>query len=121
LTVIVRQELNFLAKKYKIMIVFLDSGIVGLASSPRRDGEVFSCKQWILKLIARSAYVVSSDLCDYEVRRGLILASFPKGEKQGIENLNKLKEIVDFLPVTTTNVNHLSRFIQAQEWQHITF
>ena len=76
------------------MIIFLDTGILGLASSPRNDGDVFACKQWLFQLIARSAYVVTSDICDYEVRRGLLLASFKNGEKQGIEKLNKLKEIV---------------------------
>ncbi len=123
--------------------------------------------------IARGVFVVTSDICDYEVRRSLILASFSDNKEEGIQNLSDLQEIIDFLPVTqevlcqaaylwassrrqgqptadaktldadviiaaqcqllqqeypgqaltiaTTNVNHLSRFINAQEWQEITF
>jgi len=155
------------------MIVFLDTGVLGLASSPKNSGDVFACKQWLFHLIARGVFVVTSDICDYEVRRSLILASFRDNKEEGIQNLTDLQEIIDFLPVTqealrqaaylwassrhqgqptadsktldadviiaaqcqllqqeypgqtltiaTTNVNHLSRFIDAQEWQEITF
>jgi hypothetical protein len=51
------------------MIVFLDSGVLGLLSSPYQQGEARECGEWLYKLLARSVYVVSSDICDYEVRR----------------------------------------------------
>lgn len=153
------------------MIVFLDTGVLGLISSPKRSESVLACEQWLLQLIARSVYVVTSNICDYEVRRSLILASFKDGKKRGLENLNNLQEIIDFLPVTTdalhlaaylwassrsqgkptadpktldadviiaaqcqlieqeypgqslmiatTNVKHLSQFIEAEEWQNL--
>jgi hypothetical protein len=53
------------------MIVFLDSGIIGLLSSPNDRELVVRCQSWLYRLLARSVYVVSSDICDYEVRRGL--------------------------------------------------
>ena len=56
------------------MIVFLDSGVLGLLSSPRDTGEAGDCKEWFFRLLSRSVYIVTSDLCDYEVRRGLILS-----------------------------------------------
>jgi hypothetical protein len=56
------------------MIVFLDSGIIGLLSSPNDRELALNCQSWLYRLLAKSVYVVSSDICDYEVRRGLELA-----------------------------------------------
>lgn len=82
------------------MIVFLDSGVLGLLSSPRDTGEAGDCKEWQFRLLARSVYFVTSDLCDYEVRRGLILASFSKPSVGGIDILDSLPEFIEFLPLT---------------------
>ena len=82
------------------MIVFLDTGILGLVSSPSNTGEAKECKQWLYRLLSRSAYVVTSDICEYEVRRSLLLASFTNPIVQGIENLDALQQVIDFLPLT---------------------
>lgn len=155
------------------MIAFLDTGILGLVSSPSKTGEAKECKQWLYHLLSRSAYLVTSDICDYEVRRTLILVSITKPKIQGIENLDALNQVIDFLPLTkslmkeaaqlwaaarsqriqtaenknidtdiiisaqwkllkaeypgqyiviaTTNVKHLKRFTEAQEWKNIKF
>jgi predicted nucleic acid-binding protein len=155
------------------MIICLDTGIIGILTSPSDRQEVIDCRNWLYALTARSAYFVSSDICDYEVRRSLILESFKHNKEQSIKDLNDLQQIVDFFPVTTeamrlaahlwansrsqgqatadpknldadviiaaqcqiiqqenpgqsliiatTNVNHLSRFLDAQEWQNINF
>ena len=155
------------------MIICLDTGILGILTSPNDRQEVIDCRNWLYQLTARGVYFVSSDICDYEVRRSLILESFKYNREQSIKKLNNLQEIVDFFPVTTnamrlaaylwatsrsqgqptadpktidadviiaaqcqllqqeypgqsliiatTNVNHLSRFIDAQEWQNIRF
>ena len=153
------------------MIVLLDTGVLGLVASPRNAGEAKECKQWLYNLLARSAYVATSDICDYEVRRGLKLASITNPKVKGIDNLDALQQVIDFLPLTkevmqkaaelwaearhqgiktaddknidadmiiiaqwqilkesypgqyiviaTTNVKHLSRFGEAQEWINI--
>lgn len=155
------------------MIICLDTGIIGILTSPSDRQEVIDCRNWLYGLTARGAYFVSSDICDYEVRRSLILESFKHNKEQSIKDLNDLQQIVDFFPVTTeamrlaahlwatsrsqgqatadpktldadviitaqcqiiqqenpgqsliiatTNVNHLSRFLDAQEWQNINF
>lgn len=82
------------------MIVFLDTGILGLICSPKNDGEAGECKDWLYKLLAKTIYVVTSDLCDYEVRRGMLLAARKKPKLSGLENLETLQQIIDFLPVT---------------------
>ena len=153
------------------MIVFLDTGVLGAISSPRQTGQVGQCQEWFYGLLARGVYVISSDLCDYEVRRGLLLNSIKTSTNQGLANLDRLENLIDFLPMTkpimrhaaqlwaisrsqgmptaesknidadviiaaqcqlfqqenigqnlvvaTTNVKHLSRFLQAQKWQNI--
>lgn len=82
------------------MIVFLDTGVLGLVSSPSNTGEAKECKQWLYHLLSRSAYVVTSDICDYEVRRSLLLASLTNPTVQGIENLDALQQFIDFIPLT---------------------
>jgi predicted nucleic acid-binding protein len=80
------------------MIVFLDSGIIGLLSSPNDRELAINCQSWLYRLLARSVYVVSSDICDYEVRRGLELALHKNPHVSGLSRLDALAQIVDFLP-----------------------
>lgn len=82
------------------MIVFLDTGVLGLVSSPSNKGDAKECKEWFYRLLARGIYVITSDICEYEVRRSLILASFINTIVQGIENLDELQQVIDFLPLT---------------------
>lgn len=157
------------------MIVFIDSGVLGLLSSPSNNPVVTACQEWLYSLLARGVYVISSEICDYEVRRGLILTSLTKTTKaSGLDILDGLAtNLIDFLPITktalrqaaqlwaesrsqgmptadtinidadviiaaqcqlmqeqqpgqylvvaTTNVKHLSRFVNAQKWQDISF
>ncbi|BAZ17627.1 hypothetical protein NIES4071_95070 [Calothrix sp. NIES-4071] len=74
------------------MIVFLDSGVLGLLSSPRQTGEAADCKEWFFRLLSKSVYIVTSDLCDYEVRRGLILSLLREPSVNGLKNLDSLSE-----------------------------
>jgi predicted nucleic acid-binding protein len=83
------------------MIVFLDSGVLGKLCNPNKKGEAAECENWLFGLLARGIYVVTSDICDYEVRRSLILESKKKSNINNVESLDELKEIVTFLPLTT--------------------
>jgi predicted nucleic acid-binding protein len=80
------------------MIVFLDSGIIGLLSSPNDRELAINCQSWLYRLLSRSVYVVSSDICDYEVRRGLELALHKNPHVSGLSRLDGLAQIIDFLP-----------------------
>ncbi len=57
------------------MIVLLDTGVLGMICNPNASEKILQCKRWFNHLLARSVYFVTSEICDYEVRRGLILAS----------------------------------------------
>jgi len=82
------------------MIVFLDTGILGLVCNPNQVLKATRCQTWLEQLLARGAYVVSSEICDYELRRGLILAKTTGKSSAGINKLNALRAVVDFFPVT---------------------
>ena len=153
------------------MIVFIDTGVLGLLSSPSDRQEVTHSQEWLYYLLARGVNIVSSDICDYEVRRGTLLKNELNLREQAINNLDDLYNLIDLLPVSqiilrksaqlwaetrrlglptadvenidvdviigatcqlleqeypgqrlvaaTTNVKHLSRFIQALNWTEI--
>jgi predicted nucleic acid-binding protein len=83
------------------MIVFLDSGILGLISSPNDRAEVTACQNWVFGLLAKGVYIVSSDICDYEIRRSLLLLETQQLTAISLDRLERWREIIDFLPLTT--------------------
>jgi hypothetical protein len=55
------------------MIVFIDSSILGKICNPNNSQEIIDIQRWLFKLLSRGVRVVSSDICDYEIRRSLLL------------------------------------------------
>jgi predicted nucleic acid-binding protein len=91
------------------MIVFIDTGVLGAISSPHKTGYVDDYQEWFYRLLARGVYVISSDLCDYEVRRGLILDAIGKPKHHGLANLDGLENLIDFLPITKPIMRHAAQ------------
>lgn len=83
------------------MIVFIDSGVLGILTNTHKTGEARDCEEWLYRLLARGIYVCSSELCDYEVRRSLILTSHKQSKIPSIQSLDELREIISFLPITS--------------------
>lgn len=83
------------------MIVFIDSGVLGLLTNPNKKGNPKECEDWLYSLLAKGVYVVSSDICDYEVRRSLLLESARKSHTNNINNLDELRAIIEFLKLET--------------------
>ncbi len=77
------------------MIVILDSGVLHTLVSTSKVKEVTDCQDWFYYLLSRSVLVVTSSLCNYEVKRELIR----RKKVKEINNLNQLKALIDFLPV----------------------
>ena len=82
------------------MIVFIDSSILGKICNPNTSTEIVDIQRWLFKLLGRGVRVVSSDICDYEIRRSLLLEQRRNSEIQGIEKLDESKDLIEFLPVT---------------------
>lgn len=79
------------------MIVILDSGVLHTLVTTSKVKEVTDCQNWFYYLLSRSALVVTSSLCNYEVKRELIR----RKKVEEINNLSQLKALIDFLPVDT--------------------
>lgn len=83
------------------MIVFLDSGVLGLLTHPNKKGYPLLCENWLYSLLAKGVYVVTSDVCDYEVRRSLLLETTKNMSYNSVDNLDELRGIIDFLKLET--------------------
>ena len=82
------------------MIVFIDSGILGKLCNPNSSAEVDAVRDWLYSLLAKGVFVVSSHICDYEVRRSLILESLRKPKTDSLKDLNDLQSLITFFPLT---------------------
>ena len=79
--------------------IFIDTGILGLLANPNKKGEAADCEQWLLGLLSTGVSVLTSDICDYEVRRSLILESLRKPNINSVNSLDELQELITFLPI----------------------
>jgi predicted nucleic acid-binding protein len=77
------------------VIVILDSGVLHSLISNSKVKEVTDCQDWFYYLLSRSALVVTSAICNYEVKRELIR----RKKAPEINNLNQLKTLIELLPV----------------------
>lgn len=80
--------------------IFIDSGILGKLCNPNRTEETIAVNNWLFSLLGKGVYVVSSHICDYEVRRSLILESLRKPNIDSIQELDDLENYLTFLPLT---------------------
>lgn len=80
--------------------IFIDSGILGLLANPNKKGEAADCEQWLLGLLSKGVFVLTSDICNYEVRRNLILESRKKPSINSVASLDELKGLIAFLPLS---------------------
>jgi pentatricopeptide repeat protein len=42
------------------MIIFIDSGVLGVLANPRKIGEVHDCEEWLYRLLSRGIVPDSS-------------------------------------------------------------
>jgi predicted nucleic acid-binding protein len=80
------------------MIILIDSGVLGQLCRPNLDRETLALKNWFDRVLIH-ANVVSSKICDYEVRRGLLLAQKQGLVADGLPVLDSLHQLIDFLAV----------------------
>jgi predicted nucleic acid-binding protein len=52
--------------------VLLDTGPLGVLTSPLANPEAIQCDAWLDALLANGHRIFTSDVCDYEVRRELL-------------------------------------------------
>lgn len=80
---------------FDFMIHVLDSGPVGLLSNPLANPEAVACHEWLDALIDNGHRVLTSEICDYEVRRELLRVN----RAQSIARLDDLILQLELLPI----------------------
>ena len=78
--------------------VVLDTGVLGLVTNPKHSEDVMKCSVWLESLLAKNYVVCLPEICDYELRRELILADLRKA----LGRLDELKAALEYLPITTS-------------------
>jgi len=86
--------------------VVLDAGPIGLVTNPRRSPTSTACAAWLQSLLVAGSRVVLPEITDYEVRRELLRANKAKG----IEHLNALGRLIEYLPITTAAMRRAAEF-----------
>jgi predicted nucleic acid-binding protein len=78
-------------------LVFLDTGILGMLSSPRGTLRAIRCRDWSRALLGAGVRLFIPEICDYEVRRKLI----HKDSAEALSRLDRLKFGFEYVPITT--------------------
>ena len=81
------------------MIVFLDSGVLSNLSHPNPTEDIAKCQEWFYYLLGKGVTFFSSVVCDYEVRRGILVAMAKGASSDGLDELDFLKNLIDYLPI----------------------
>jgi hypothetical protein len=101
------------------MIVFLDTNVLGLLAKPTKSfdessDESYQVQQWFYSLRSRGVRLVTSTLCDYEFRRGLLEPSVKANElAPGVVELETLADtgMLEFISVSRED-----GILAAQMW-----
>jgi len=102
------------------VIVILDTvTITLLITEASVSQEAKKCQEWFYKILSRGGYIVAPQICDYEVRRGLLLVvkRTGKSNSQKIKNLNRLKESIEFLPCSQEILEKASEIWAENHYQ----
>jgi predicted nucleic acid-binding protein len=86
------------------MIILIDSSVLGQLCNPTLTSDLPELERWFEKNLTRST-VVSSMICDYEVRRGLVLAKQRGAIASGLPLLDDLHQLIDFLSIDEIVLN----------------
>ena len=132
---------------FDYMIHVLDSSPLGLLSNSLANPEALQCYECLKALIDSGHRVLTSEICDYEVRRELLRANRPRGIDRRAAQLwaearRRRRPTADPaaldadvilaaqvqlfaeamrepVEVVTTNARHLQQFVGTTRWQEI--
>ncbi len=88
------------------MIIVLDTSIIGIVTNPKSSPTSFACTSWLKAKLANGDEIFLPEICDYEIRRELIRAN----KTQGLARLNTLKNLLNYLPITTNAMHKAADF-----------
>ena len=89
------------------LIIFLDTGPLGLATNPNKDNrEAVECTKWLISCLNAGARVCVPEICDYELRRELRRAHLTPA----LTRLDQLEHQVDYVPITTAMMRKAAEY-----------
>jgi predicted nucleic acid-binding protein len=92
--------------------VLLDAGPLGLVTNPKLSPASVACSDWLQTLVSQGTRILLPEIADYEVRRELWRAN----KVRGIERLDALGRLLEYLPLTTTAMRQAARlWAQARQ------
>ena len=77
------------------MIALLDSGPLGVLTSPLANPDAIRCQHWFDTMVEHGHHMFTSEVCDYEVRRELLRIN----STTGIARLDAFILLVEFMPI----------------------
>jgi hypothetical protein len=90
------------------LIVFLDTNTLNFLCNPNNLSEAVECEKWFYTYYTRGVTFYSSDICDYEIRRGLIASSIRNRKiSEGLSLLDDLRSdgYILFSPIANEVLN----------------
>lgn len=90
-------------------IILLDTGPLGLVTHPRAVSNNAQAARWLRDLLTASVDVRMPEICDYELRRELLRA----GKERSVTVLDRYKETLSYLPLTTDAMLRAATFWAA--------
>ncbi|MBI3938394.1 MAG: nuclease [Betaproteobacteria bacterium] len=88
------------------LVIFLDSGPLGLVTNPNANENTKACARWLIACLDAGARVCLPEICDYEVRRELVRAS----KVEGLTRLDEFKNKVEYVPIDTAMMQKAAEF-----------
>ena len=77
--------------------IVLDTGPLGMVTTPRAPAQTSAGHRWLEGLLARGVRVLILEIVDDELRRELLRA----GKVAGLRRLDALVATVEYVPLTT--------------------
>src|SRR4051794_34107947 len=90
-------------------VIFLDSGPLGYALTPKVNQKHFDCSQWLISRINQGDQIVIAEIVDYECRRGWLR----KDNLSALADLDQAKADLTYAPITTEAMLEAAAFWAA--------
>ena len=90
--------------------IILDTGPLGKIAHPRPNQEV---ADWLRRVLASGDLVIIPEIADYELRRNMLL----EGMESSLKRLDKLKDRLLYMPLTTSIMIKAAEFWAAARKQ----
>jgi predicted nucleic acid-binding protein len=101
-------------------VVFLDAGVITLATHPRANPEAVDCLRWLHSLVAAKVRICIAEITDYEVRREYV-RRIDKGDAkakdaaQALQLLDRMIVEFRYVPIATPAMRRAAQ-LWANAW-----